>query len=35
MVGVGFKVQRIANDLFQRLARKQTAAPPATLGARR
>ena len=33
MVGVGFKVQRIANDLFQRLARKQTAAPPATLGA--
>ena len=33
MVGVGFKVQRIANDLFKRLARKQTAAPPATLGA--
>ena len=32
MVDVGFKVQRIANDLLQRLARKQTAAPPATLG---
>ncbi len=33
MVGVGFKVQRLANDLLQRVARKQTAAPPATLGA--
>jgi FAD/FMN-containing dehydrogenase/Fe-S oxidoreductase len=33
MVGLGFKAQRIANDLFKRLARKQTAAPPATLGA--
>ena len=32
MVDVGFKVQRIANGLLQRLARKQTAAPPATLG---
>ena len=32
MVGLGFKAQRIANDLLQRLARKQTAAPPATLG---
>jgi len=32
MVGVGFKAQRLANELFQRLARKQTAAPPATLG---
>ena len=32
MVDVGFKVQRLANDLLQRLARKQTAAPPATLG---
>ncbi len=32
MVGVGFKAQRLANDLFSRLARKQTAAPPATLG---
>ncbi|MDP2264541.1 MAG: FAD/FMN-binding oxidoreductase [Hydrogenophaga sp.] len=33
MVGVGFKAQRMANDLLKRLARKQTAAPPATLGA--
>jgi FAD/FMN-containing dehydrogenase/Fe-S oxidoreductase len=33
MVGVGFKAQRLANDLLKRLARKQTAAPPATLGA--
>ncbi len=33
MVGIGFKAQRIANDLFKRLARRQTAAPPATLGA--
>jgi FAD/FMN-containing dehydrogenase/Fe-S oxidoreductase len=33
MVGVGFKVQRAANELFQRAARKQTSAPPATLGA--
>jgi FAD/FMN-containing dehydrogenase/Fe-S oxidoreductase len=33
MVGVGFKAQRLANDLFQRVARKQTSAPPATLGA--
>ncbi|MDM7941156.1 MAG: FAD/FMN-binding oxidoreductase [Hydrogenophaga sp.] len=32
MVGVGFKAQRLANDLFKRLARKQTGAPPATLG---
>ena len=32
MVGLGFKAQRIANDLFKRLARKQTATPPATLG---
>jgi len=33
MVGIGFKAQRLANDLLQRVARKQTAAPPATLGA--
>ncbi len=33
MVGVGFKAQRLANELLQRLARKQTKAPPATLGA--
>jgi FAD/FMN-containing dehydrogenase/Fe-S oxidoreductase len=32
MVDVGFKVQRLANNLFQRLARRQTAAPPATTG---
>jgi len=32
MVGVGFKAQRLASDLLSRLARKQTAAPPATLG---
>jgi Fe-S oxidoreductase len=33
MVDVGFKVQRAANDLLRRVARKQTSAPPATLGA--
>jgi FAD/FMN-containing dehydrogenase/Fe-S oxidoreductase len=33
MVGVGFKVQRLAHDLLKPLARAQTAAPPATLGA--
>ncbi|RZL63673.1 MAG: FAD-binding oxidoreductase, partial [Variovorax sp.] len=32
MVGIGFKAQRLANDLMRRVARKQTAAPPATLG---
>jgi FAD/FMN-containing dehydrogenase/Fe-S oxidoreductase len=32
MTGVGFKVQRIANDLLRRAARKQTAEPPATTG---
>jgi FAD/FMN-containing dehydrogenase/Fe-S oxidoreductase len=32
MVDVGFKVQRLANDLLKPAARKQTAAPPATLG---
>ncbi|WP_343631586.1 FAD/FMN-binding oxidoreductase [Roseateles sp.] len=32
MVGVGFKAQRIANSLLKRVARKQTAAPPATVG---
>ena len=32
MVDVGFKAQRLANELLQRLARKQTSAPPATLG---
>ena len=33
MVGVGFKVQRLAHNLLKTFARKQTSAPPATLGA--
>jgi FAD/FMN-containing dehydrogenase/Fe-S oxidoreductase len=33
MVDVGFKAQRAANDFLRSLARKQTAAPPATVGA--
>ena len=32
MVDVGFKAQRVANQLFRVLARKQTAKPPATVG---
>ncbi|PIM52620.1 FAD-linked oxidase [Roseateles chitinivorans] len=32
MVGVGFKAQRVANSLLKRVARKQTSAPPATVG---
>ncbi len=32
MVDVGFKAQRLANDLLRGLARKQTAKPPATVG---
>ena len=32
MVDVGFKAQRLANDLLRRFAKKQTAKPPATLG---
>ncbi|WAC75054.1 FAD/FMN-binding oxidoreductase [Roseateles sp. SL47] len=32
MVGVGFKAQRMANRLLGGLARKQTQAPPATVG---
>ena len=32
MVGVGFKAQRLANDLLRGLARKQTAKPRATVG---
>ena len=32
MVGIGFKAQRIANDLLRGLANKQTAAPPSTIG---
>ncbi len=33
MVGVGFKLQRLANQLLRPAARAQTQAPPATLGA--
>jgi hypothetical protein len=33
MVDIGFKAQRLANDLLRGLAKKQTAKPPATLGA--
>jgi FAD/FMN-containing dehydrogenase/Fe-S oxidoreductase len=33
MVGVGFKAQRLAHDLLAVVAKKQTSAPPATLGA--
>ena len=33
MVGVGFKAQRLANQLLRTLARRQTAKPPATVGA--
>jgi FAD/FMN-containing dehydrogenase/Fe-S oxidoreductase len=32
MVDVGFKAQRLANDVLRGLANKQTAKPPATLG---
>jgi len=32
MVGVGFKVQRLAHDVLKLAARKQTSAPPATVG---
>ncbi|MBL0151809.1 MAG: FAD/FMN-binding oxidoreductase [Ideonella sp.] len=32
MVGIGFKVQRFANDLLKLAARRQTAAPPASVG---
>jgi len=32
MVDIGFKAQRIANNLLRGLANKQTAAPPATVG---
>jgi FAD/FMN-containing dehydrogenase/Fe-S oxidoreductase len=33
MVDIGFKVQRAANDVLRALTRKQTAKPPATVGA--
>jgi Fe-S oxidoreductase len=32
MVDVGFKTQRLANDMLRRLAKHQTSRPPATLG---
>jgi Fe-S oxidoreductase len=32
MVGIGFKAQRLAHDLLERVARKQSKAPPATVG---
>jgi FAD/FMN-containing dehydrogenase/Fe-S oxidoreductase len=32
MVDVGFKAQRLANDILRKFARKQTAKPPATVG---
>jgi len=32
LVDVGFRAQRIANDLLRRVARQQTARPPATVG---
>ncbi len=32
MVGIGFKAQRLAHDLLKRVAKKQTAAPRATIG---
>ncbi|HEY2926027.1 FAD/FMN-binding oxidoreductase [Piscinibacter sp.] len=32
MVGLGFKAQRLANDLLRGLANKQVAAPPSTVG---
>ena len=33
MVGLGFKAQRMANNVMKLAARKQTSSPPATLGA--
>ena len=33
MVGIGFKVQRLAHQMLRLAARRQTQAPPATLGA--
>ena len=33
LVGVGMKAQRVANDVLKLAARKQTAAPPASVGA--
>jgi FAD/FMN-containing dehydrogenase/Fe-S oxidoreductase len=33
MVGIGFRAQRLANDLLRGLTRRQTARPPASIGA--
>ncbi len=33
MVGIGFKAQRLAVDMLRKISRKQTAKPPATVGA--
>ena len=32
MVGVGFRAQRLANDLLRRVARRQTNSPPSSVG---
>ncbi|MFO1251307.1 DUF3683 domain-containing protein [Inhella sp.] len=32
MVGVGFKAQRLAHDVLKKFAKKQTSAPPSTVG---
>ncbi|HEU4459291.1 MAG TPA: FAD/FMN-binding oxidoreductase [Methylibium sp.] len=32
MVGIGFRAQRLAHEVLKRAARKQTSAPPATVG---
>ena len=32
MMGVGYKAQRLGNELLKKLARKQTQHPPATVG---
>jgi Fe-S oxidoreductase len=32
MVGVGYKLQRVAHDVLSKFARKQTAKPPSTVG---
>lgn len=32
MVGIGFKAQRLAHEVLKKFAKKQTAAPPATVG---
>jgi Fe-S oxidoreductase len=34
MIGMGFKAQRLGNDIFKKFARKQTAKPANTTGAR-